>query len=274
MRKIISFIIGIAIMLSPAFVLSSPVSVENDSHEILLDVLDILPLPREEAEDSEEISLDEIWTKAAFALWDIGIIAGYSQSPAEQLDRPVARAGMAALVSRFYGAPPLSSNNIYIIEIHDLNDEERLAEFERVKNQFNLEYINIVWQSDIHPGMYGVDVVGDRSVFADVERTHWAIGILHYVYDKGIITGDGDGNFRPNDDITEREAVTMVVRALGYSEQAQSLGGFPYGYIQIAEELGLFEHTTMDIAAERRESLRGNVIMLLYNAIQYQAEFE
>jgi len=112
--------------------------------------------------------------------------------------------------------------------------------------------------------------VNIEDIFLDVGFRHWAVIYLSLAYEKGIVMGDGDGNFRPNDNITERETVTMIVRALGYSETARELGGFPYGYIQVAEELGLLEHTIMTLDSEREYLLRGNLFLLLYNAVQYR----
>jgi len=164
--------------------------------------------------------------------------------------------------------------NPYMLDLSGLNDEERLAEFERVKKKFNLEYINIIWQADRHPGWYGIDISGGRQIFEDFpiyERGYsWASGYMLFAYENGIITPDSDGNFRPNNLVTEREMITMIVRALGYGERANELGGEPYGYIQVAEELGLFEYTIMNLDNENEILLHGNIIMLLFNALQYQ----
>lgn len=60
------------------------------------------------------------------------------------------------------------------------------------------------------------------------------------------------------------EAMTMLVRALGYGIHAESAGGFPYGYNAIAQKLGLND----GVIAKSGERLREyDAITLLYNAI-------
>ena len=195
--------------------------------------------------------------------------------PGHMFDRKITRAEVATVVSRFLGWKRTETSKLF--DLRGLSDEERLAEFERIKIEFNLEYINILRESELLPGVFSIEIAtldDVVSVFADVEHTHWVLRPLSFAYEMGIITGDGDGNFRPNDNITEREAITMVVRALGYEENAQESGGFPDGYLQIAEELGLFEHTIMNIDIEREDLLYGNLYLLLYNAVQYREALE
>ena len=40
--------------------------------------------------------------------------------------------------------------------------------------------------------------------FNDVSRDSWAREYIRFVYDNKIMTGDGDGNFRPDDYISRR----------------------------------------------------------------------
>ena len=64
--------------------------------------------------------------------------------------------------------------------------------------------------------------------------------------------------------INYEEALTILVRMMGYETHAQIGGGFPYGYISIARSIGL----TDGITAAVGEPLKSyEVITLLYNAI-------
>ena len=54
---------------------------------------------------------------------------------------------------------------------------------------------------------------------------------------------------------------------MGYTERAQSLGGFPNGYLQVAAELNILEHAS--IAADSYGAIsRGAFSVLLLNALR------
>lgn len=48
--------------------------------------------------------------------------------------------------------------------------------------------------------------------FKDVSSSHWAESAIERWHDEGILNGDGNGNFRPEDSVTRAEFVTMLVR--------------------------------------------------------------
>ena len=78
----------------------------------------------------------------------------------------------------------------------------------------------------------------------------------------GIVGGYGDGIFGPSDPVTYEQAVTMIVRAIGEGDKASSYGGYPDGFLLVAQEHGLLE----GIQAARGQGLsRSSVAVLLYN---------
>ena len=75
----------------------------------------------------------------------------------------------------------------------------------------------------------------EKSVFTDVAPEHWAADNIVTAYEQGIINGMGDGTFAPENGVNYEQAVKMVVCALGYSsKRAEDLGGYPGGYMSIA----------------------------------------
>ena len=74
----------------------------------------------------------------------------------------------------------------------------------------------------------------ERSIFTDVAPEHWAANNIVTAYKQGIINGMGDGTFAPEANVNYEQAVKMVVCALGYEQRALSLGGYPYGYLSVA----------------------------------------
>ena len=79
------------------------------------------------------------------------------------------------------------------------------------------------------------------SVFDDVSTSHWASGCIAWAAENEIVGGYGDGNFGPSDVVTYEQAVKMLVCAIGYSDRAIDAGGWPYGYVAIADNLGILD---------------------------------
>lgn len=93
----------------------------------------------------------------------------------------------------------------------------------------------------------------NRTVFQDVPSTHWARGYIAVatqgtttgsgdtaVTTPGIIRGDAYGNFNPDRPITYGEAVTILVRILGYGDNDVGMV-WPDGYLSKADELEITE---------------------------------
>lgn len=57
------------------------------------------------------------------------------------------------------------------------------------------------------------------DVFADISG-HWANENITRLFEKGIVKGDDDGNFNPDNKITRAEFTAMMVRMLGLAEQS------------------------------------------------------
>ena len=104
-----------------------------------------------------------------------------------------------------------------------------------------------------------------QTMFDDVSTDHWANGYINLAVSQGIIEGDGDGNFRPNAPITYAEAMTILVRATGYTVSAEGKGGYPQGYIQVATSNGLTKNVQ---GSSAEEISRGNVAYLTTNALE------
>ncbi len=84
------------------------------------------------------------------------------------------------------------------------------------------------------------DQVGEASVspYPDVPRKHWAAGFVQAGVRAGLITGYLDGTFRPNNQITLAEGVTIVLKLLGYTS-ADFSGAYPTAQMALGGTLGL-----------------------------------
>lgn len=100
------------------------------------------------------------------------------------------------------------------------------------------------------------------NVFTDVPMEHWANANIAKASELGIVGGYGGGKFGPSDPVTYEQAITMIVRAIGENDKANFYGGYPNGYIRVADESNLLN----GIQATQGQGLsRGAVAMLLYN---------
>lgn len=101
--------------------------------------------------------------------------------------------------------------------------------------------------------------------FTDVPATSWASGYIGVASNQGLVNGVGWGQFDPESPVKYEEAITMVMRALGYEEAAQARGGYPYGYLIVANETGLLDSVK---GTQGLPAPRGLVAQLLDNALE------
>ncbi len=122
------------------------------------------------------------------------------------------------------------------------------------------EYAAIVCRI-LDMGDAGANQVG--GYFTDVAADHWASGYIATASQLGIVNGMGDGTFAPEAEVTYEQSVAMLVRALGYERKAQSMGGYPTGYMMIANQ----ESITVGTANTAGGAARSTVARLTYNAL-------
>ncbi len=103
-----------------------------------------------------------------------------------------------------------------------------------------------------------------ETAFSDLDYTHWAYNAISVMNTKGIIKGDDVGTVRPDDVVTNAEAVTMIIRMLGLEEKAVENGGFPIGYINTAMETTLLNGLSL---ALEKPATRGDVAIMIYNML-------
>lgn len=112
--------------------------------------------------------------------------------------------------------------------------------------------------------MFGEDenLSTDGSRFSDVSASYWANGYIVRAASLGIISGYSDGSFRPGNTVTYEQAIAMTLRAMGLAGEADAAGGYPDGYISIAQNNGLLS----GLELQRGTPLsRANVALILYN---------
>lgn len=89
-------------------------------------------------------------------------------------------------------------------------------------------FYNIVL-SDIAPPIdkskYFADLDYEKAPYAD------------FAYQSGLMNGVGNGNFNPNGELTYAQLLKVAVSFLGYGALAEAKGGYPYGYVAVANDI-------------------------------------
>ena len=125
-----------------------------------------------------------------------------------------------------------------------------------------------------------------RTIFSDVKSSHWARSYINlaasdpslFVKESGgedskgvpLISGVGDGRFLPDDNISLAEAVTILLRALGYTSR-EAGAVWPQGYMDLAKSIGLLDG--LDVGSSTHIN-RGQAARLFVNALSCKTKEE
>lgn len=104
------------------------------------------------------------------------------------------------------------------------------------------------------------------QLFSDVPAESEFAPYINVLAQLKIMSGFGDGTFLPEQGVTNAEAVTAVVRMLGYVYEAEQAGGYPQGYIHTAQNLRLL--TNIRMGAEEESFTKEKMALLLFNALE------
>lgn len=74
------------------------------------------------------------------------------------------------------------------------------------------------------------------TIFSDIPTDYWANGYINVAVENNIITGYSDGTFKPEQEVSYSQGVTILLRALGYSS-SDIKGVWPQNYIEKAKSL-------------------------------------
>lgn len=111
------------------------------------------------------------------------------------------------------------------------------------------------------------DGVGDStqvSPYPDVTYRHWAAPYVEAAVNGGYLNGYTDGTFRPSNQITLAEGVTIALRLLGYQDSDMT-GAYPAGQMSMARNLKLLNQLT---ASQAKTTLtRKDAMYLFYNLL-------
>lgn len=106
--------------------------------------------------------------------------------------------------------------------------------------------------------------VKKSTKFSDVPQSYWASGYVAAIADMEIINGFNDGTYKPNAPITCQQVLKMLVCSWGWQEYAESCGGWPNGYVSVAQEYGYTKNTSQSFTAN---ATRSTMAVYIYNTM-------
>ncbi|MBQ8003625.1 MAG: S-layer homology domain-containing protein, partial [Oscillospiraceae bacterium] len=101
------------------------------------------------------------------------------------------------------------------------------------------------------------------SPFSDVMYTHWGAPYISVASKNKFMTGYSDGSFRPDSYIKYEEALSAMLRLLGYTN-ADYTGAYPAGHISKAADIGLSDEVYISAG---NPIVRSEMAKLVYNLL-------
>ncbi|MCF0151309.1 MAG: S-layer homology domain-containing protein [Firmicutes bacterium] len=101
-----------------------------------------------------------------------------------------------------------------------------------------------------------------NTQFEDVDAGMWYASYIKTAVAKGIVEGKTPTVFDPNGDVTCDQAITMVVRAMGFSE-SKLKGSYPDCFTDKADSLGILTGVHKGASAASREEVAQLVCNML-----------
>ena len=101
------------------------------------------------------------------------------------------------------------------------------------KGEFATSIANIMGQNII--------VDSNDKIFEDLDTNDEYYESIMTLVSYGILTGNGEGKINADKALTFNQAVKMTVCMLGYGAYAELSGGYPNGYLKVANEIKLLK---------------------------------
>jgi len=107
--------------------------------------------------------------------------------------------------------------------------------------------------------------VSSKISFKDLTKKHWSYSAVRMAASLGYIKGYSNKTFKPSNNITYAEAITIMVRVLGYGDKLS--GKWPDNFINKAKALGILKNLDVSV---NTPITRGNISILVTNSLNVQ----
>ncbi len=115
-----------------------------------------------------------------------------------------------------------------------------------------------------------------KTEFSDLADFSWAKEAVNALAAQGIVSGDGNGNFRPGVNVTREEFVKMVVEAFDIPNEAKAChfidvfeSDWFYYYVASANEAGIVNGMSADFFGVHKNITRQDAAAILKRAADY-----
>lgn len=104
------------------------------------------------------------------------------------------------------------------------------------------------------------------SVFNDVVEEHWAKDFINLAQANGCVSGYSDGTFRPDNNVTIAESITILLNVLEYRKEVlRTELTWPFNYLKVASNIGIVSDT--EYIEYMNAASRGDVSIMTKNAL-------
>lgn len=120
-----------------------------------------------------------------------------------------------------------------------------------------------------------VNIYKNYTIFPDVKPSYWGAGYINLASrtttggedGSRLISGYADGTFGPNDTVTYGQAITILMRMLGYADKDVS-AVWPDGYIDLAMSIGLSDNVRLSGGSAVNRAQAAQLFVNLLNTKQ------
>jgi hypothetical protein len=131
----------------------------------------------------------------------------------------------------------------------------------RLQNKINRnEFVTLIVKMLGYDDDSELDTI--KISFKDVSQKNWAYTYIKAAVKNKLVVGTNDNKFNPVNNITFAEALTVMVRALGYENSLE--GKWPQNVIKRASELGISNNIDLD---PNTQITRGEMAVIIDNSI-------
>lgn len=153
------------------------------------------------------------------------------------------------LILCFVPLIPVYAQTTQVIDITETVEYQKLVAFGIISPEDGFEYYTTVprglFMSYVMKCALGYKEfsgqISNENPYSDVIEGIDGYREILFANHMGIISSASE--FRPDDDITVQEAAKIFVSILGYGELADKKGGYPLGYMSVANDLNIFKGT-------------------------------
>jgi len=120
-----------------------------------------------------------------------------------------------------------------------------------------------------------------KAVYRDVKPSNKYYRYIKFLTDEGVIVGVGSSKFNPNETITRAEAITMIVRALGFQDNApeplpylnfndrDDIPNWSAKFIYVGNSIGMINGDEYQNVNARKALTKGEIATMVIRFIEY-----